>query len=71
MIYPNHVIDILHISVNDASDNGIIYNTSGVIVKKFILKKGMNTIDVNDLQSGIYVVNFTSEGQTISQKIIK
>jgi hypothetical protein len=70
MVYPNRVTDVLHIAVNNISD-GVIYSATGAIVKKFVLQMGINTIDVNDLQAGLYIVKFYNEGQTIAQKIIK
>jgi hypothetical protein len=70
IIYPNRVMDILHIVANHKS-NGTIISVNGAIVKKFILQKGINNIGVNELQPGFYLVKFIDEGQTITQKIIK
>jgi hypothetical protein len=49
-----------------------IYDLNGKLVYNSNLNYGIQTIDVSDLSSGVYVINFTNiEGDTTSKKVIK
>ena len=49
-----------------------IYDLNGKIVVNSNLDYGIQSIDVSNLSSGIYLVNFTnSEGKSSNKKIVK
>ncbi|RYY00772.1 T9SS type A sorting domain-containing protein [bacterium] len=71
-IFPNPTNNILNFNLGDsASINNIsiIDVTGKVIIPKFDLNS--KTIDVSNLQSGVYFVRFDSEGQSLTKKFIK
>ncbi len=73
ILYPNPVeAGVLNIKLNDSYNNFNyqMYNVIGGLVKKGILVTGLNTIDVSNIATGIYVVRMT-DGKTVSsQKVI-
>ena len=72
-IYPNPVTDgQLNIKLKDNSDsfNYIMYNVIGGVVQKGYLNSGVNTIDVKDVATGIYVIRMTNGKYVSSQKVI-
>lgn len=71
-IYPNPVIDncYLEISGINITDNDIIVsNAEGKIVLH--TKLTSNTLNLQELPSGVYIINVVSEGNTYTKKIIK
>ncbi|MBQ0786392.1 MAG: T9SS type A sorting domain-containing protein [Oceanihabitans sp.] len=72
-IFPNPVEDgVLNIQLNNVNSNYDykMYNVIGGLVKKGTLNTGLNTLDVSNVATGIYVVRMT-DGKTVSsQKII-
>ncbi|MBU2940376.1 T9SS type A sorting domain-containing protein [Lacinutrix sp. C3R15] len=72
-IYPNPVEDgVLNIKLNDTNSNYDykMYNVIGGLVKKGTLNTGLNTLDVSNVATGVYVVRMT-DGKTVSsQKVI-
>ncbi|WP_055443225.1 T9SS type A sorting domain-containing protein [Lacinutrix himadriensis] len=72
-VFPNPVLDgVLNIKLNNTSNNYDyqMYNVIGGLVKKGTLNIGLNTLDVSQVATGIYVVRMT-DGKTVSsQKII-
>lgn len=71
-IFPNPANDILNFNLGDAStvsDISIIDVSGKLITARFDLNS--KTIDVADLQSGVYFVKFYSEGKSLSKKFIK
>jgi len=58
-VYPNPVRDVLNIdmSANDLPENAsvILYNQLGQQIKQLPVKKGITSIDTNDLNNGIYL----------------
>lgn len=71
-IYPNPVKDILTIENELSSDTKLtIVDVNGRIVKQFSSNSSLTSINVSDLNSGIYFVNIeTNEGKA-TKKIIK
>ena len=68
-IYPNPVSSIL--TINGVNENAEI-SVFDLYGKKVLSQKtNSNTIDVSDLSEGIYIVNITSENETVNYKIIK
>ncbi|TYA55950.1 endonuclease [Formosa maritima] len=70
-IYPNPVSDILNIQLKNPNETQIeIYNILG----KRVLTKTINQsqiINIENLNSGIYILKFTQGNSTISKKLIK
>ena len=73
-LMPNPVVDQLTIQVNDRIDRIQIYNINGQLVKEesasYITQK-MNSINVEDLETGIYIVIVTNEIFQIQGKFVK
>ncbi len=67
-IYPNPVSNVLY--VNATGNLDIVDNTGRVV--KHVIVKGAGTIDVADLQPGIYFARLTGESKAVSvRKFIK
>jgi endo-1,4-beta-xylanase len=74
MVYPNPATNLINIEVSPISDKPIhaeIYNLDGTLVKKLNLIKGVNTIDVKDMQSGNYFIRMNIDHDAITRKIVK
>lgn len=67
-VYPNPVANVLHIQTSKVVSSVELYTISGRLLTK---QNNANSIDVSDLASGMYLLKVTSDGQSISQKIIK
>ncbi|MBJ2173214.1 T9SS type A sorting domain-containing protein [Aureibaculum sp. A20] len=74
-VYPNPVADNLNIDLNDVSGETkiLIYNSLGQFIKTEKLTATNNSINVDQLQSGLYLVNlhFTDYKTIKTFKIIK
>jgi len=74
-VYPNPVTEKLSIDLNDVSGDAkvMIYSNTGQLLKTEKLNAQNNTINVNHLQNGLYLVNLHfSDYKTIKTfKIIK
>jgi len=71
-VFPNPTNNTLNFNMGDAAsinDISIIDVTGKVFKAKFDLNA--KTIDVSDLQAGVYFVRFASEGQSLTKKFIK
>jgi endonuclease I len=70
-IYPNPVSNILNIQFNNSKETQVeIYNILG----KRVLTKTISqsqSINVENLKSGIYILKITQDNSTISRKLIK
>ena len=50
----------------------IIYNLNGSVVKRIHTdNSGLNEIDINDLDSGVYIIRLNTSGKTLNEKFIK
>lgn len=61
--------DILHVKSSYTNMSYEIYNSVGQLVGKGVVKN--DVIDVNGLDSAIYQIRFTSEGDTITKRFVK
>jgi hypothetical protein len=75
--YPNPVTDELHVTIPAAWQNKKVsyelFNTGGQVSKKIEIVKGsqIETLNVRNLNPGLYIVRVSCEGQSAQQKIIK
>lgn len=67
-LYPNPVKDVLTISSNKKVNSISVYNTAGQLVKTV---QNTNTVNMNNLSAGVYVVKTDVEGKTETSKVIK
>lgn len=71
-IYPNPVTDVLNFNFADKGVHHItIVNSIGAVVKTHILQSGETTLNLNNLQSGLYFVKTASTNNTETFKIEK
>jgi len=68
-IYPNPAIDQIYLSGVNTESNYQITDLSGKIVQNNEVSSG--SIDINDLDSGLYLLIINSNGNQISKKFIK
>lgn len=72
VIYPNPASNKVNIQLNKFNAATVeITNQLGQIVKSLQLESNNETIDISDLNSGIYFVKTTSENKTSVKKLIK
>jgi len=57
LIYPNPVEHFLQLSIVDEGTADIFDVAGRIVIKNYRLYKGLNTIDVRTLRSGIYILN--------------
>ena len=69
-IYPNPVNDILNIKVAELNSNSTItiFDIAGKMVLSSTLKNGLNTMNVNSLNSGIYFYAIKQNNEIIETK---
>jgi hypothetical protein len=70
-IYPNPVSDLVTIEAASALQKVTVYNILGQQVLSIMPQAATATLDVSALQAGVYVLQAESDGNTISQRIIK
>jgi len=71
-LYPNPVNEELNISfLKDTDGIMTIYNILGEEVLTKNVSGVSNQINVSNLQSGIYLVNITSENSSVTKKVVK
>jgi len=70
-LFPNPAVNDLTISSREVIEDVRVYNISGQVV----LEKSVNTtddlLDVSRLTSGIYLMQITSNGTSVTKKFIK
>ncbi len=73
VIYPNPMVRELNINTgNEVYNSGIIYNVAGNLVKRFDINQRLLTIDVSDLDKGIYLLQLKGEnGILITKRLVK
>ncbi|WP_449399481.1 T9SS type A sorting domain-containing protein [Chryseobacterium wanjuense] len=71
-IYPNPVKGGMFTIENNKNDSTFeIYDVSGKLVKQADkLSKGINKININGLEKGVYIVKINSNGTSVSKKLI-
>lgn len=68
-VYPNPVSNILHIqSAISASSTIELYSLNGRLLFQ---KDGVDSIDMGDYANGMYLLRLTSNGNSITKKVIK
>ncbi|MBN1116520.1 MAG: T9SS type A sorting domain-containing protein [Bacteroidales bacterium] len=72
-LYPNPAGEVINIQLNiqhtsDALIN--IYGSTGSLMKSVIMKEQSLSLNVDDLSSGIYIINTICNGKNYSQKFI-
>lgn len=71
-VYPNPVTDILHFNFADKGTHHIsIVNTIGATISTHILQSGETSINLSNLQSGLYFVKSAAENNIQTFKIDK
>jgi len=71
-IYPNPATDVINISNSlDVIENVKITDLNGRIVKEIASDIEKVQINISDLAQGVYILNATSNGRTITEKIVK
>ncbi|WP_162919890.1 T9SS type A sorting domain-containing protein [Hanstruepera ponticola] len=69
-IYPNPVVDYLNIKTIESKSKLVVYDTNGKTLLNKELITGLNSIDLSNYSSGMYLFKISSVNQTISKKII-
>jgi hypothetical protein len=72
-IYPNPSLDVVNVQLSNGTSEAKvkIYDLSGRLMKTKFLKANDTKIDVNNLSSGIYYINVSTDDKIGSQKFIK
>ena len=75
-IYPNPTKDIINVQIpsdflTDSNCSIEVYNTSGKLQLKQEATSSNNTLNVQNLPSGIYIVKLISDKEVITKKIVK
>ncbi len=71
-VYPNPVKDILNFNFTDNGTHQVtIVNSIGVVVSKHILQSGETSLNLSNLQEGLYFVKTASENNIQTFKIDK
>ncbi|UKN00971.1 T9SS type A sorting domain-containing protein [Paracrocinitomix mangrovi] len=68
-LYPNPTKDVLNIQAANKFTNARIYNTSGQLVKNMTLQG--TAIDVQDLKSGIYIIELVNGDEVSRSRFVK
>lgn len=76
LVYPNPCNEYLFIELTDnyleyANTVAELYNTQGQLLRSIVLKSPNTTIQVDDLNTGIYFVTIKNPKGTFTKKIIK
>jgi PKD repeat protein len=71
-VYPNPAGDVLYVSPPEEISEAelLLTNMTGVVMKRKKLNTGLNSLDLNGLPKGVYVVHLISNNKTFTQKII-
>lgn len=71
VVYPNPVAD--YVGIRNVIGDVTIFDTNGRVVRKQTIKEeGINMIQLEQLQSGIYIIQATSkDGHIATKKVIK
>lgn len=69
ILYPNPTSKSIHIESKYIIDVVILSDLNGRIIKR--IEENVNHLDVSFLARGLYIVNISSKGQTMSFKVVK
>lgn len=71
-IYPNPVSDIINIDFDNNETNqtysAIIYNSLGQLIKEINLNDNFNSVDIKNLDKGLYHIKVLSNNQLLTNK---
>jgi len=72
-IYPNPATEKLNVVLNgiEGEVSARIYDMRGAVVKFQMLTDRNNTIEINDLAPGVYMISIDDEKQPITKQLIK
>ncbi len=70
-LFPNPAINDLTISSREMIENVSVYNLSGQVVLQKSVNATQDLLDVSNLTSGVYLMQLTSNGQSVTKKFIK
>jgi hypothetical protein len=71
LIYPNPTNGRLSIESNTPTCLMTIFSIEGKPLVNIALQEGVNSIDLNNLKSGIYIIKFENSSNVIIRKLIK
>jgi hypothetical protein len=75
MVYPNPISDELTIKLSESNIQEpfqlIITDIVGREVRNYVISTNISTLDVNNIQRGVYICTVIGNGKAVSQKIIK
>lgn len=69
--YPNPTQDVLYLSGLLEKSKLVIYDLNGRIVQKTNVSNSLETIDMSNLQNGLYFIEISNSHQKSSYKIVK
>jgi hypothetical protein len=71
-VWPNPATSMLQINIGNQNGRASIMDASGRVVKSVNLSSGINRIQVNDLNRGIYMLSFTTaSGENSNTRFLK
>lgn len=71
-VYPNPAKDIINLSNSaDTVENVTITDLNGRMVKQVVLSADKGQINIADLAQGVYILNATTNGKSLTRKIVK
>ncbi len=70
-LYPNPASDELNIETPDALRAVRIFGVNGALVKNINVFENGQTVDISDLQAGLYFISIETEKEVINQRFVK
>lgn len=71
-VYPNPAKDVINVANSaDAIENVTITDMNGRVVKQVVLGVNEGQINISDLSQGVYILNATANGKSVTEKIVK
>ena len=69
-VYPNPASNVLSIRINRPYDQASvdIINTLGAVVKSFNAQMSTQSIDISNLESGIYTIKLKIDGKEVNKR---
>ncbi len=68
--YPNPATDVLNLTIKEAMELSL-YNSTGYLVKSFSAQKGTHTLDLDELEAGLYFLEMTDGKKRSVERIVK
>ncbi len=71
-IYPNPANETFNIEIPDTEINSAqLFNSTGKLIKTFVVENGINTFNISELKSGVYFIQFQEKGKSFVWKLVK